>query len=113
VPELIAHLEKLLGNGMISEETISFYAGATVQDLREDRALSDGTLRDLGKLLTVQGRLRHGSITGAKLRQIIRREVPDGPVLYLMMVQDWIESIRRSFSSVIIPWQEQPVRLVV
>jgi hypothetical protein len=113
IPELINCLERLLDNGMISEETLSFYTGASLQDLRGDRVLADGKLRDLGRLLTTQGPLRHAAITGAKLRQIVRREVPDGPVLYLMLVQDWVESIRRSFSSVIIPWQEQTVRLVV
>ncbi|MDZ4284941.1 MAG: hypothetical protein U1A28_03900 [Patescibacteria group bacterium] len=97
VPGLLDCLANLLESSSITPETLRAHTGCSIEDFRRDRGSTYGTLRHLGKLLTAEGQLAAASITGAELRTIVDKHVPDGPQFYCMHTARWSTSIEQFF----------------
>ncbi|MDP2695692.1 MAG: hypothetical protein Q8O87_00370 [bacterium] len=84
VRQLVSVLQRLIDRKLISNESLREYLGINCSfreliDSPDFTAL--GSLKDMGKLLTVSGDIGHSRITGEQLRLILDFAVSDGPEL--------------------------------
>ena len=94
VRKFLELLERELRDDHLTEATFEHYFGHQSDVLFEDRSFASGHLASLGNILTEEGKLYGSNMTADTLRQMVDREVPDGPMLYIMHVPTWRDSIR-------------------
>jgi len=97
VRQLVKVLLRLIDEGKLSKSTMRCYLGVNLapQDLSLETWPLIKKLKNLGKLLTVEGRIKASSIMGEELREILDKEVEDGPELKITRVDVIEASVNR------------------
>lgn len=88
--QLLELLELLLKEGSLSERSFRHYLG-TKNSFEE--AIRGHELSQLGKILSVRGRIKWSQMTGAELRRLINEHVEDQPELKIVEVDQWLRSL--------------------
>ncbi len=91
--ELVGCFQYLVEKELLSEKTLDHYfqpsySFATV--LKEPHMYH---MRNIGRLLTIHGRIPNERLTGEELRSILNERVKDGPQLRIMKTADWNRSV--------------------
>ena len=99
--QLLEVIYRLICEGILSERSISYYleTDLSFNELKERVRSKPELFRNLGKLLTVEGPIKHSTISGNQLRDIINKNVDDGPRSFLTKANLWLKSIEGTLSS--------------
>jgi len=94
-------LQELVANNKISKKTIEYYLGHKI-DIDEpwisgtflkNRQIS--RLKNLGRFLITEGKLRDSSMTGEQLRRFLDLHVRDGAKSKMMKFESWQQDIKK------------------
>lgn len=107
--QLVAVLQDLIDSGRLSEKTVEAFLKIKIS-FRELVQASNftplGSLRNLGRLLMVRGRIPDSQITGEDLRALLDYSVDDGPELKITeipLMKKSIEDILAASRAIRIP----------
>lgn len=94
--KLVEFLAKIIHEGKISPLTLRHYIGEdfSIEDVGREKGMTMvAKLKDVQKLLTVRGNITGSSLTGEELRDLIDKEVPDGPRLKITPLGELEKSV--------------------
>ncbi|OGY62822.1 MAG: hypothetical protein A2745_03460 [Candidatus Harrisonbacteria bacterium RIFCSPHIGHO2_01_FULL_44_13] len=97
---LLELLRDLIRKEVLTAKTFEYYMGdsALAKRLLNSERVAASEFAKLGRIFTASGMLYGAKITGAKLRNILKR-VPDGPKFRIMKLSEFILSLRKMISA--------------
>lgn len=98
VNDLFETLAACIDEGLISEQSFKHYLGVNITSEKLLAYVSEDIdyflpMRNIGVMLTVDGKLHKSRITGQQLRDRLAQEVADAPRLRLMRAESFVEDI--------------------
>lgn len=102
---LLQLLKDLIVRRILTIKTFEHYMGnpALVSKFLNNEKIAAPDFAKLGKIFTADGQIYGAKITGAKLRNILKK-VPDGPKLRIMKMRDFILSLEEMIDAATTPF---------